>query len=81
MSAMPRRTTRSRCERRIDVCMREAPSYGTRWRRRTSKWTSSQTTVTPSIFIHGRAVVVCQSCGLERMRLLSVSRRWTFLPR
>lgn len=27
MSAMPRRTTRSRCERRIDVCMREAPSY------------------------------------------------------
>lgn len=34
---MPRRTTRSLCRRRRLVDMREMPSYGTRWRRRTSK--------------------------------------------
>jgi len=41
---------------------------------------SSQATETPSIFSHGRAVVVCHSWGLDRIRLLSVSRRWTFDP-
>ena len=42
-----RRTTRSRWRRRRDVCMRETPSYGTRCRRRTSKRSSSHTTVVP----------------------------------
>ena len=41
----PRRTTRSRCERLMLVCMRDAPSYGTRWRRRTSKWISCSATI------------------------------------
>ena len=47
---------------------------GTRCSRRTSKCISSHSTDTPSIFLNGKAAVVCQSCGLRRIRLFSVSR-------
>ena len=35
---------------------------------------------TPSIFLNGRAADVCHSCGLRRIRLLSVSRMRLFWP-
>ena len=43
-------------------------------RRRPAATHSSHSTVTPSIFLNGRAADVCHSCGLRRIRLLSVSR-------
>ena len=48
--------------------------------RRPAATHSSHSTVTPSIFLNGRAADVCHSCGLRRIRLLSVSRMRLFWP-
>ena len=60
--------------------MRDTPSYGTRCMRRTSNLTSSHSTTVPSIWKNGSPTVVCQFCGLLRIRLLSVSLIFVFWP-
>ena len=48
--------------------------------RRPAATHSSHSTDTPSMRLKGKAAVVCQSCGLRRIRLLSVSRMRLFWP-
>ena len=72
--ARPWRTMRSRCERFIEVSMREVPSYGTRCMRRRSKVTEFHSTLSESSMrLNGSMTLVYQLSGASRTRLLIVS--------